>query len=144
MRIVDFVPPPAPAHEVTDKLDRVYDNVDRYFIIHTKSANVDFLRTVDHRGHTIPCWSLAARTQSTEMEALSGTTEQRIEAAAKCQDWGLPVRFKFKPFIPVRGWREEAREMIRLMFERTRPDHRPPGPPGAAPGPEEFGLMSGN
>ena len=96
---------------------------DRYFIIHTKSANVDFLRDVDHRGHTIPCWSLSPRTQSTEMEALSGTTEERIEAAARCQQWGMPVRFKFKPFIPVRDWREEAREMIRYMFERTRPDN---------------------
>jgi spore photoproduct lyase len=96
---------------------------DRYFIIHTKSANVDFLEHVDHRGHTIPCWSLSAPTQSMEMEALSGTTEERIEAAAKCQGWGMPVRFKFKPFIPVRGWREEARDMIRRMFDRTRPDN---------------------
>jgi spore photoproduct lyase len=96
---------------------------DRYFIIHTKSANVEFLRDVEHRGHTIMCWSLSARTQSTELEALSGTTEQRIEAAARCQAWGLPVRFKFKPFIPVRGWRDEARDMIRLMFDRTRPDN---------------------
>jgi hypothetical protein len=35
----------------------------------------------------------------------------------------MPVRFKFKPFIPVRGWRDEVRAMLRLMFERTRPDN---------------------
>lgn len=96
---------------------------DRYFIIHTKSANVDFLRDVDHRGHTIPCWSLSGHTQSTVMEALSGSMAERVEAAAKCQDWGMPVRFKFKPFIPVRNWRDEARAMLRHMFERTRPDN---------------------
>jgi len=95
----------------------------RYLIVHTKSANVDFLERLDHRGHTIMCWSLSARTQSSRLEALSGTTEERIEAARKCQGWGYPVRFKFKPIVPVRGWRDEAREMIRTTFARTRPDN---------------------
>lgn len=98
-------------------------NPDRYFIIHTKSANVDFLRDVDHRGHTIMCWSLSGQTQSTKLEAVSGSMMERLQAAARCQEWGFPVRFKFKPFIPVRGWRDEARDMIRQLFAHTRPDN---------------------
>ena len=96
---------------------------DRYLIVHTKSANVDFLEALDHRGHTIMCWSLSAQTQSTQLEKLSGTTAERIEAGRKCQAWGLPIRFKFKPIVPVRDWRDEAREMIRMVFDRTRPDN---------------------
>jgi len=96
---------------------------DRYLIIHTKSANVDFLESLDHRGHTIMCWSLAAETQAGRLEQVAGTTGERIEAARRCQGWGYPVRFKFKPIVPVRGWRDEARAMIRMMFERTRPDN---------------------
>jgi len=95
----------------------------RYLIVHTKSANVDFLEHLDHRGHTVMCWSLAARTQAGELEKVAGTMEERIEAARKCQTWRYHVRFKFKPIVPVRNWRDEAREMIRLMFERTKPDN---------------------
>ena len=96
---------------------------DRYVVAHTKSANVDFLRHLPHNGKTIMCYSLSAHTQSTQLEKVAGTTDQRIEAARKCQEWGMPIRFKFKPIIPVRGWRDEATAMIRQVFERTRPDN---------------------
>lgn len=96
---------------------------DRYLIVHTKSANVDFLQDLDHRGHTILVWSLTPRTQSTLMEPLSGTMEERIEAAAKVDQWGYTARFKFKPIVPVVNWREELAEMIKLVFERSRPDN---------------------
>jgi hypothetical protein len=96
---------------------------DRYLTVHTKSANVDFLEHLDHRGHTILTWSLTGRTQSALMEARSGTMEERIAAAAKVVDWGYTARFKFKPIVPVIGWREELAEMIRLVFERSHPDN---------------------
>jgi len=96
---------------------------DRYLTVHTKSANVDFLEHLDHRGHTIMTWSLTGPTQSSLMEAQSGTTEERLAAAAKVMDWGYTARFKFKPIVPVVGWREELQEMIRLVFERARPDN---------------------
>jgi hypothetical protein len=96
---------------------------DRYLTVHTKSANVDFLEHLDHRGHTIITWSLTGRTQSSLMEGRSGTMEERIAAAAKVTDWGYTARFKFKPIVPIVGWREELAEMIRLVFERSRPDN---------------------
>jgi len=86
---------------------------DRYLVIHTKSANVDFLESLDHRGRCIMTWSLTSATQSQETERLSATTDERIEAARKCADWGFPVRFKFKPIVPFKNWRDDAREMIR-------------------------------
>ena len=96
---------------------------DRFVIAHTKSANVDFLEELPHRGKTIMCYSLSAQTQSTQLEKCAGTMHERIEAARKCQEWGLPIRYKFKPIIPVREWRDEAREMIRELFTQTRPDN---------------------
>jgi hypothetical protein len=96
---------------------------DRYLTVHTKSANVDFLEHLDHRGHTILTWSLTGRTQSELMEGRTGTTEERIAAAAKVASWGYTARFKFKPIVPVVNWREELAEMIRLVFEQTRPDN---------------------
>jgi spore photoproduct lyase len=87
-----------------------------------KSDHVDFLLDYDHRGHTVCCWSLAGRTQSVEIEWRSAPMEARIAAMRKCQEAGYPVRVRFSPIIPVRGWRDENREMIDLLFQAVEPD----------------------
>ena len=97
---------------------------DRYLLIHSKSANVDFFEDVSQVGreHTIIVWSLTGRTQSEMMEAQSATMEERIEAARKCDEMGICTRFKYKPIVPVQNWRDEIAEMTRLVFERSNPD----------------------
>ena len=89
---------------------------DRHLVIHTKSANVDFLESIDHRGRCIMTWSLTSATQSRVAERLSATMEERVEAARKCAAWGYPVRFKFKPIVPFKNWRDHAREMVRAAM----------------------------
>jgi len=94
-----------------------------YLLLYTgKSDNVDFMLGYPHNGQTIIQWSVSARTQSTLIEPETAPWDRRIEAAAKCQEAGYHVRFRFSPIIPVKGWREENRELIELMFRRTRPD----------------------
>ena len=96
---------------------------DQHYLIHTKSANVDFLRGLDHRGHTIVLWSLTSDTASRIVEPGTASAEERIEAARKCQEAGYPIRFKLKPIVPVRGWRDEYRRVIEMLFARTQPDN---------------------
>ncbi len=87
-----------------------------------KSDNVGFLLDYDHRGHTVCCWSLSGRTQSTDIEWRSASMEARIEAMRKCQEAGYAVRVRFSPIVPVKNWEEENREAIRLLFENVKPD----------------------
>ncbi len=87
-----------------------------------KSDNVDFLLDLEHRGHTILQWSISGRTQTEAFEEKTASMEARIEAARRCQEAGYIVRFRFSPIIPVENWREENAELIRLIFERTKPD----------------------
>lgn len=87
-----------------------------------KSDNVDFLLSLDHRGHTIPCWSVSGPTQSARIERGAAPMARRIEAARKCQQAGYRVRFRFSPIIPVKNWETENREMIERVFAETRPD----------------------
>jgi len=93
-----------------------------YLLIHTKSANVDYMLDWEHKGHTIVLWSHSASTQSRVFEKGTGTTEERIEAARKCQEAGYPIRYKFKPIIPVVNWREEAKDAIEKTMTATKPD----------------------
>ncbi len=96
---------------------------DRYIILFSKSDNVDFLLDLDHRGHTIMLWTLSTSTVSRQIERDTATTEQRLEAARKCQEAGYTVRFKFKPIIPIANWREEATDMLEKLFAAVTPDN---------------------
>ncbi len=96
---------------------------DRYVILFSKSDNVDFLLDLEHNGHTIMLWTLSTPTVSREIEIDTATTEERIEAARKCQEAGYTVRFKMKPIIPVRDWRGEATEMFEKLFAAVEPDN---------------------
>ncbi len=87
-----------------------------------KSDNVDYLLDLDHRGHTICCWSASGQTQSAEIEWNTASMQERITAARRCQEAGYHVRFRLSPIIPVQNWRAENREMIAMMFAETRPD----------------------
>ncbi len=96
---------------------------DRYLEIYAgKSDNVDYLLNLPHEGHTILQWSIAGRTQTEVFEPRTSGWDQRIEAARKCEEAGYVVRFRFSPIIPVANWREDNRDLIDLIFERTRPD----------------------
>ncbi|MFQ6098374.1 MAG: spore photoproduct lyase family protein [Armatimonadota bacterium] len=87
-----------------------------------KSDNVDHLLGLDHRGHTIIQWSIGGRTQCDLFEPRTASMEERIEAVRKCQQAGYICRYRFSPIIPVENWREEYRELIDLIYQRTHPD----------------------
>ncbi len=121
----DDADPPClePEHGVLGPLMEWFGTLDgRYLIIHTKTWNTEWTRDVDHKGNTIIVWSLSGPTQSRLLEPNTGTTAERIEAARVAQEAGIQIRYKFKPIVPVRRWREEAAEAVALLFERTRPD----------------------
>ena len=121
----DDADPPClePEHGTLPKLMEYFGTLDgRYLIIHTKTWNTAWMRDVAHNGNTIIVWSISASTQSRVLEPKAGTTEERIEAARIAQEAGIQIRYKFKPIIPVKGWREEAAEAVKLLFEKTRPD----------------------
>ncbi|MBM3477227.1 MAG: hypothetical protein FJX75_28505 [Armatimonadetes bacterium] len=95
----------------------------RYLILFSKSANVDFLLPLEHRGHTIMLWTLTTRSVSRDIEPRTATMEERLEAARRCQEAGYTVRFKFKPIVPLKGWREETTEMLEALFATVQPDN---------------------
>lgn len=87
-----------------------------------KSDNVDYLLDIDHRGHTVCCWSVSGETQSREFEWKTASMRERIESSRLCQETGYHVRFRLSPIIPVRNWQDENRELIELIFAETQPD----------------------
>ena len=96
---------------------------DRYLFLFSKSANIDHLLDLDHRGRTIMLWTLSTHTVSRRYEPKTGTLEERLEAARLCQQAGYRVRLKSKPIIPLVNWREEITDMLEKTFAAIQPEN---------------------
>jgi len=112
-----------PEYEASELMVDLFSRQDdQYLMMYTKSANVDHLLELDHRGKTIVCWSLAPDTQSRLIEKNAATCSERIEAARKCQEAGYTVRARLSPIVPVRGWQAEADAMLSDLLGKVFPD----------------------
>jgi len=121
----DDADPPClePEHGTLGPLIEFFGTLDRrYLVIHTKTWNTAWMGPLAHHGNTIVVWSLAGAAQSRLLEPKAGTPEQRVEAARTAQQAGYQIRYKFKPIVPVKSWREDAAAAVKLLFERTDPD----------------------
>ena len=94
----------------------------RYGHFHTASANVDWIADLPHRDRLLGVWSTTCEAVARDIEPGAGPAIDRIEAGRKCQEMGIPARYKFKPIIPVRNWREEYASIMEEALNRSNPE----------------------
>jgi len=70
----------------------------------TKSAHVDRLLDLEHRGHSILSWSVNPPEVSAMFEENVPSVDERLEAMRRVAERGYPVRAIMMPIIPVDGW----------------------------------------
>ena len=70
----------------------------------TKSATIENLLDLDHRGHTILSWSLNPAETIAAFETGTPPLAERLQAMERCAEAGYPVRAVIMPIIPVPGW----------------------------------------
>ncbi|MBN2308439.1 MAG: hypothetical protein JXR94_05675 [Candidatus Hydrogenedentes bacterium] len=95
---------------------------ERWGHFHTASSNVAWLADMPNRDRLVGVWSVTCEAVARDIEPGTGRAIDRLEAARTCQDLGIPVRYKFKPIIPVRNWREEYACIIEQALTRTEPE----------------------
>ena len=83
----------------------------------TKSANVDNLLDLDHRGNAILSWSLNPEEISDWSESNVPTPDERITTMRKCSDVGYPLRAVIMPIIPVEGWQNIYTRFLEKLLE---------------------------
>ncbi len=86
-------------------------------IVLTKSAEVDNLLDLDHRGHTILSWTLNAPEVHEAFESNSPPVSERIDAMRKCARSGYPLRAVVMPVIPVPDWRAVYSRFLRRVLD---------------------------
>lgn len=86
-------------------------------ILLTKSANVDNLLDLDHRGNTILSWSLNPTEISNAFESNIPSPDERIAAMQKCADAGYPLRAVIMPIIPIEDWQNIYTPLLENLLE---------------------------
>jgi spore photoproduct lyase len=85
----------------------------------TKTAYIENLRDLDHRGRTIVAWSLNSPPIMRREELKTASLDQRLTAAATCAAMGYRLAFHFDPIIHHPGWREGYRQTIAQLFAKV-------------------------
>lgn len=111
-----------PEYGAFDVFTTALDCLDRYVYFHTGGDNVDWIADLKHKDRLIGVWSATCDSVARIIEPGAGRASDRIEAARKCREMGVPVRIKFKPMIPVRDWRREYAEIIEQTVKRAKPE----------------------
>lgn len=104
------------------RLIKFFAQQDRHLLeLKTKSAEVDHLLNLDHKGKTVFAWSVNPQKIVESDELGSVSLAERIAAAKKCVAHGYPVAFHFDPIIFYPGWDKDYKEVVDLIFSEIDP-----------------------
>ncbi|MDQ2087326.1 spore photoproduct lyase [Herbivorax sp. ANBcel31] len=85
----------------------------------TKFDNVDSLLDLKHNGHTRFRISVNSKYVIDTFEHNTADFIQRIEAASKISNSGYPVGFIVAPIMVYDNWKEEYKELFKLLKEKV-------------------------
>jgi DNA repair photolyase len=83
----------------------------------TKSAHVDRLLDLEHRGHTMLSWSVNPPEVSTIFEETVPGIDERLKAMCRVAEQGYPVRAVMMPIIPIDGWQDVYTAFTERLLE---------------------------
>ena len=86
----------------------------------TKSADVDNLLGLDHRGHSALSWTLSPQAVVEVFEPNTPPLEARLQAMEACSEAGYPVRAVVMPILPVPDWESVYDQFLRNVLRRVR------------------------
>jgi len=85
----------------------------------TKSDCVEGLLGLDPKNRVVVSWSMNPQRVIDADERFTASFEERLEAAARCQNAGYKLGFHFDPMVEYPGWEAEYRAMVESIFARV-------------------------
>lgn len=89
----------------------------------TKSDTIENLLNLEHRGRTSVAWSLNTPRIIASEEPKAASLDERLHAAALCQDAGYQVGFHFDPLLFYAGWEKEYHHVVEQLFDTIVPEN---------------------
>jgi len=87
----------------------------------TKTANIQNLIGMNPKGHTVVSWSLNPETLIKELEPMTASLSQRLEAARQCQRSGYWIGLHFDPVIWFDGWEKAYSDLFAKLSHTLDP-----------------------
>lgn len=103
-----------------DLCDFARSNPNVILELKTKSDNINELLKLDVPPNILLTWSLNTQTVIDAEERLTASLKQRLEAARKGADRGLPVGFHLHPMVWYEGWEEEYGTLFKTLSSLFR------------------------
>ncbi len=88
----------------------------------SKSADYENVLDLDHRGHTVLCWSLNPPAVRRDYEVITPPVEDRIRAMRRCAEAGYPIRVMLMPIIPIPDWQQHYDALLEQLLTEVRLD----------------------
>ena len=88
----------------------------------SKCADFDNVLDLDHRGHTVLCWSLNPSAVRKDYEFITPPVEDRLHTIRRCAEAGYPVRVMLMPIIPIPDWQRHYDELLEQLLTQVRLD----------------------
>lgn len=112
-----------PEYGLAAALIRRFAEIDgKYLLLYSKGDAVSHLLDLDHRGKTVASFTLTPEPIATMLEPGAPTPSARIEAIEKLSAAGYPLRVRFSPVVPLKGWRESYRDLIERLCDACHPE----------------------
>lgn len=89
----------------------------------TKTIDIEIFENLDHQNKTILSWSLNTPRIISSEENQTTSLDDRLNAAARCQDWGYPLAFHFDPMVIYNGCESDYKNVVMKLFSRISPEH---------------------
>jgi len=112
-----------PEYGAFDLFTKKLAEYDRYGYFHSAGPNVEWIADLERKDRLIAIFSVTGERVAQAFEPGTGDHAfARFDAGRKLNAMGVPVRYKFKPMIPIAGWREDYAEAIEYMMRVSEPE----------------------
>lgn len=88
----------------------------------SKSADYENVLDLDHRGHTVLCWSLNPPAVRRDYEVITPPVEDRIRTIRRCAEAGYPIRIMLMPIIPIPDWQQHYDALLEDLLTQVQLD----------------------
>jgi hypothetical protein len=94
----------------------------RYLLLYSKGVEIDSLVELDHRRKTIASFTLTPEPIATLLETGAPQLSARLAAITRLAQAGYPIRVRFSPIVPLRGWRDAYSDLVSRLLDAATPE----------------------
>lgn len=103
-------------------IERFANLPNKFLMLYSKGDHTNGIEKLDHKGKTIASFTLTPERIASVLEISAPTPSRRLEAIERLYSVGYPIRVRYSPIVPIRGWRQAYRDLTSRLMQVARPE----------------------